>query len=79
MCREGEEGEGKEEKEPGIPRFLSTAASTLLSWVVRVTSYGPLQPPLLDGVFRMDTDDWKILCVLCICVRVFCFVLFSDE
>jgi len=53
----------RRKKRSQIPRFLSTAASTLLSWVVKVTSYWPLQPPPLDGVFRMDRNDWKILCV----------------
>lgn len=68
----------RRKKRSQIPRFLSTAASTLLSWVVKVTSYWPLQPPPLDGVFRMDRNDWKILCVFCVCVCMF-FVLFCFQ
>lgn len=77
-CAErGRKGRRRKKRSP-IPRFLSAAAPTLLSWVVRVTSYGPLQPPLLVGVFRMDTDDWKILCVFCVYVCV-SFVLFCFQ
>lgn len=75
--QKGEEGR-RGKKRSQILRFLSTAASALLSWVVKVTSYGPLQPPPLGGVFRMDRNDWKILYVLCVCVRMF-FVLFCFQ
>ena len=67
----GEEGR-RGKKKSQIPRFLSSAASPLLSWVV--TSYGPLQPLPLDGDFRMDRNDWKILYVFCVCVCA-CFLL----
>ena len=77
----GEEGR-RGKKRSQILRFLSTAASPFLSWVV--TSYGPLQPLPLDGDFRMDRNDWQILYVFCVCVCVcmffalFCFQM-SDS